>query len=196
MGRWISLRQRARRDDQHGYTFVELIISIVILTMITGTLGAAFVTAMNGSRATADSVRQSNDAQVIAAFFVRDAQAAGGSDPNTASLDQTLGVSLTDAAGCTVSPGSLVVRFKWLDRFVNAAHQQTSTTHVATYYLSSHELIRQNCVAGSPNASLTIAHNVQTATAVCITGSPGPRRPQHGLVRSLGVGSSFTATGI
>ncbi|MDP9333673.1 MAG: putative Ig domain-containing protein, partial [Actinomycetota bacterium] len=175
MGRWVSDRRRTHRDDQRGYTFVELIISIVILTMITGALGAAFVTAMNGSRATADTVRQSNDAQVIAAFFVRDAQAAGGSDPNTASLDQNLGVSLSDAAGCTVSPGSLVVRFKWLDRFVNAAHQQMSTTHVASYYLSSHKLIRQNCVAGSPGESLTLAHNVEailpTGKAVCIAPS-------------------------
>ncbi len=185
MVRWVADRRRARGDDQRGYTFVELIISIVILTMITGALGAAFVTAMNGSRATVDRVRQSNDAQVIAAFFVRDAQAAGGSDPNTASVDTTLGVSPvgSDPAGCTAGSGLPVVRFKWLDRLVvNGA--QTSEIHVASYNLSSGRLTRQTCITdstGSKNATLALAHNVQTATATCITGNApsacGPNLP-------------------
>jgi type II secretory pathway component PulJ len=189
MGIWVSDRRRARGDDQRGYTFVELIISIVILTMITGALGAAFVAAMNGSRATADTVRQSNDAQVIAAFFVRDAQAAGGSDPRTASLDANLGVSPTssDPAGCTAASGSLVVRFKWLDRFVDSANRQTHTIHVASYYLSSPKLIRETCVTddstgSSQNATLMLANNIDTAAAACSTANPpssscGPSLP-------------------
>ncbi len=193
IGDWTSCRQRARGDDQRGYTFVELIISIVVLTMITGALSAAFVTAMSGARGTSDRVRQSNDAQVIAAFFVRDAQAAGGSDPNTASPDQSLGVSLTDPAGCTAS-GSLVVRFKWLDRFVDpVTHAQTSKGHIASYYLSSGKLTRQTCVftvtnpAPTPESPVTLANNVDKILpsppekAVCITGNApsacGPSLP-------------------
>jgi len=66
---WFSIQRRVARADDGGYTFVEMIISVVILTMITGALSAAFITAWNGSRSTSDSVRQSNDAQVLAAFF-------------------------------------------------------------------------------------------------------------------------------
>ncbi len=80
--RWLSLEPH--RSEQ-GVTFVELIISIVLLSMVTGGIASAFVTSLNGSGPSQARVREANDAQVVAAFLVRDAQAAGGIDPNTGS---------------------------------------------------------------------------------------------------------------
>ena len=72
---------RARRSDA-GLTLVELLVSVVILAMITGALTSVFITAFNGSRPTNERVRESNDAQLIAAYLVRDAQSAGGTNPS------------------------------------------------------------------------------------------------------------------
>ena len=80
------------RRGEDGLTLIELVISIVLMTMIAGALGAAFLTAATSSRQTAGRVRGSNDAQVVAAFLTRDAQSAGGVDPLTGLTDQSLGV--------------------------------------------------------------------------------------------------------
>src|ERR1044071_2010233 len=100
MGTRARKSRRSRRAHERGFTMVEVLVSVVILTLITGGLSAAFVTALDVARPTSQRLRESNDAQVIAAFLIRDAQAAGGTDPFTGTYDDsTLGVSTTDAEG-------------------------------------------------------------------------------------------------
>ena len=87
-----------RRAGDRGFTLIELLVAITLLGLVTGALTAVFLTAINGTQAGAERVRESNDAQLIAAFLTRDAQAAGGTNPATGSVDTTLGVSLTGEA--------------------------------------------------------------------------------------------------
>jgi Tfp pilus assembly protein PilW len=96
----------ARPRSQAGITLVELLVSIVVVTLITGGIASAMLSAMNIFHPTNERTLQTSDAQTIAAFLTRDAQAAGGTDPNTASLDATygLGVSTSDAGGCVSGP--------------------------------------------------------------------------------------------
>ena len=79
----------SKRRSENGFTLLEVIISVVILTMITGAISAAFVTGLNSSSSTNARVHMSDDAQTIAAFLVRDAQAAGGIDPTNPPQDPT-----------------------------------------------------------------------------------------------------------
>jgi prepilin-type N-terminal cleavage/methylation domain-containing protein len=161
-------RTPVRSRDEAGFSLTELIIVVVLLGMVMGALSASFLVSMNGNSSATQRVKESNDAQTIAAFLVRDAQAAGGSDPATGSADPTLGVSLGDNGGCT-GTGTLVVRFKWLDR-VTAT---TTHTRVASYYYdaANHQLTRQTCSDGASTGGLTLASNVGTTpvpTASCI----------------------------
>lgn len=150
------IRARAQRSET-GFTLLELVISLVLLTMITGAITAAIVGSFSSTGASAQRTKESNDAQIIGAFLTRDAQAAGGTDPQTGLADPTLGVSTTDTASCAV-PGTLLMRFKWIDR--SAA---TDVPNVASYSYSSgsQQISRTICVngVGSP-VSQTLAKNV------------------------------------
>jgi type II secretory pathway component PulJ len=157
--RWLTLEPR--RSEQ-GVTFVELIISVVLLSMVTGGLASAFVTSLNGSGPAQARVREANDAQVIAGFLVRDAQAAGGTDPGTGQPDPTLGVSTATDFGCG-GGGPPVLGFKWNDR-VSPLVQRP---HVANYYLQNGRVVRTTCVDNGAPSTLSLANNIARVTAAC-----------------------------
>ncbi len=161
------LRRSARHrlsagKGSSGFTLVELIIVVMLMGMITSALAASFVTALNASSVDSQRINETDDAQQVASFLVRDAQAAGGSNPATGSADTSLGVSLTDDAGCT-GTGALVIRFEWLDRVTALS----SRSRVVTYFFDStaHRLVRLSCVDGGAASSVTLAGSV---------GSPAP----------------------
>ena len=167
----------ARRSER-GMTLVELLVSVVILAMLTGGLSAAFVTAFRISTPDKERVRQSGDAQVIAAYLVRDAQAAGGTNPSTAAVDTSLGVSTSDAAGCVSStPGAqLKLQFSWRDRSVDTATRaQISTLHVASYSWvpstgsppSNALLQRTTCVSGTTSTS-ELGRSIASVAGSCV----------------------------
>ena len=167
VNRWLS--KRVVRDA--GFTLVEVIISVSLLGLITGAATSSMLTATSAARSTSQSSHESTDAQLISAFLVRDAQAAGGSRPSTGTADPDLGVSKTDDAGCTPSGSTLKLRFKWYDRFSPPTDTPTPVyfTNVVTYGLNgSHELVRHSCVDGAPKGDLILGTNVQSVTAGCI----------------------------
>src|SRR5262245_21240501 len=128
------------RHSEHGMTLIEVLIGVVIVSMIMGGIITGMLTALNIFDPTSHRVLETNDSQTIAAFLTRDAQAAGGTDPNTGSMDTShnLGVSKIDPAGCTTT-GSLGLRFKWFDRTATFAStgEQNLVVHVAIYYFRS-----------------------------------------------------------
>ncbi len=163
---------------EDGFTLVELVISVVILGMIMGGLAASFITAFDIQRPTAERVRQSNSAQVIASFLVRDAQAAGGTNPTTVSAYTGLsgfpssplpvpvpGVFLpplnSNIGSYCAATGVAVAQFDWNDRASNA----TSHGHVVVYSLSSNSLIRTSCVDGGPPSTNSMGSDITSATA-------------------------------
>jgi hypothetical protein len=172
------------RHSEGGMTFIELLIGVVIVSLITGGIVSAMLTALNIFDPTSHRVVETNDSQTIAAFLTRDAQAAGGTDPSTGALDTThnLGVSMTDDAGCATAGGSLLLRFKWFDRTPTLAAngEQKVIAHVANYYFlsSTNELVRTTCdsgvtpktpaaaIVGSPS-QIQLATTVQSVTATC-----------------------------
>ena len=92
--RWMS-RGRRRPDaaaGEQGFTLIEVIVSIVLLTLITGGISAALVTSINATKGSEQRTKGTNDAQIVAAFLNKDAQAAGGTDPSTGVADPSLGV--------------------------------------------------------------------------------------------------------
>ena len=159
----MNLDQRRSRADQSGMTLIELLVSIVLLTLITGTLATVLATGLSNDRPARQRARENNDAQVIAAYLVRDAQAAGGSSPQTGRLNTALGVSTSDAAGCTTGSGTLVVRFKWRD-WTGAA---TFDDNVANYFFNAadNSLARVTCIDGGAPVSLQLASSISASPA-------------------------------
>src|SRR5262245_3929231 len=69
-----ALMRRVNRRDA-GMTLIEVLVGVVILSMITGGIVTALLTALNVYDPTSHRVQETNDAQTIAAFLARDAQA-------------------------------------------------------------------------------------------------------------------------
>lgn len=151
--------RRTVRDDR-GITLTEVLMAVVVLAIIIGAVAATFSTALTGSASVGQKVRESNDAQLISAWLIRDAQAVGGIDPATGKTDPSLGVSTTDAAGCTTT-GTLLVRFKWIDR------SPAPVTNSVTYYhdAGSKSLTRRHCATASQ--SVELGRFVESASATC-----------------------------
>ena len=161
-------RGRRRPDaaaGEQGFTLIEVIVSIVLLTLITGGISAALVTSINATKGSEQRTKGTNDAQIVAAFLNKDAQAAGGTDPSTGVADPSLGVktpatiTASDQTECGWT-GNLVVRFKWIDRAPEA------TTHIANYSVvpETGQLLRTICDDGGGPTPQTLANEI-VATA-------------------------------
>jgi YVTN family beta-propeller protein len=163
--------RRRPRDLQRdlGLTLVELLISIVLTTIIGGVISAALITSMNAASSTAAQASDSTDAQLIAAYLTRDAQAAGGTDPATAQLVADLGVSTAATtvgwAGCQQS-GTMVVRFSWIDR----GSALGTTPVVVTYALAGDGSLTRRACEGATQTDVVLGRRIVSATATC---SPG-----------------------
>jgi len=163
-----DMDRRAGREE--GFTLIEFIIAIVLSSLLFVAVTTVLVTSMNTLRPSiGQRAHQTNEQQVIASFLTRDAQAAGGINPDTGlNSDTTLGVFTNASASCPVS-GTVVVRFRWTDTL------GANPTDVV-YELSGNQLIRDMCVNGSATPPITMARSIQNATAVCTP--PGGANPQ------------------
>ena len=164
-------KQRARiRGDESGFTLMEMIITIIITSMIIGVLAAVFVTSANSTNATKQRSNQSNDAQVISSFLVKDAQAAGGITQQTGLNDPTLGVFTNTPATCTRGGNPItgtVLRLRWVDVVAG-------NTIDAVYWVSGNTLTRSVCTNGGSATDITLAKTIASASANCtIGGSTG-----------------------
>ena len=173
------MSHRVRRS-QDGLTMPEILITVVLMSMLISALATTFATSFNSSRPNSQRVRQSNDAQLIASFLVRDAQAAGGTNPTTVSAYKSLsnfpnippyipvpGVFVAPLSGqigsyCTAA-GTAVAQFDWNDR----ASSTTSHGHIVIYSIASNELIRTSCVDGPSSSTVKLAHEIGSAIATC-----------------------------
>ena len=155
-----------------GFTLIEVLISVVLLAMIMGALTTALLTSINLSSSTTQHTRDSNDAQLIAGYLVRDAQSAGATNSITGSVDAKYGITLASDAGCSVPSGDApIVRFEWLDR-TSAAQNYDD---IAVYYYvppasgKSGQVVRKTCGTSPDFASTnTLARNIPAKpTASC-----------------------------
>ncbi|MEI8239070.1 MAG: prepilin-type N-terminal cleavage/methylation domain-containing protein, partial [Actinomycetota bacterium] len=170
------IRNTPRTQRDAGFTLIELVMAVTLSVMLIGAMVGALLTSISAASSNRDRVRDSVDLGLISAFLYKDAQAVGGSDPTVVN-DATLGVSATDAAGCTST--GLVARFKWDDPTGSA-----TTTFVVTYGLTGTNLSRFECKEGKLIDTQVLGRNVKSATLTC---SPTcGRLPQTVSVRIIG----------
>ena len=156
---------RSRLSADGGFTLVEIVISVSLLGLITGAATTSMITATNGARITSQRAHESTDAQLISAFLVRDAQAAGGSNPATGTVDSSLGVTAAPPAISTdaCTPANTRVRFKWIDR-TTPSHANTVAYALDT---ATHQLVRRSCRDDVSSGDMVLGTRVASFTAVC-----------------------------
>ncbi|MCU1503809.1 MAG: hypothetical protein JWM12_3163, partial [Ilumatobacteraceae bacterium] len=169
----VHRRSTAAAEEQRadkGFTLIEVMIAVVLLTVITGAIAAAMITALNVASSTTAQVADSTDAGVISAYLLRDAQSAGATDPATGLRSTTfgrLGVT-TDTTAATLTgcaqPAAFVARFSWIDPIER-------TSPVVVYYAldsTKGQLTRRIC-RSQTTVDLVVGNHLTSAVATCDT---------------------------
>ena len=169
--RWLQ----ARMSGDGGFTLVEIIIAVSLLGLVTGAGTASLLTATSAARSSTQNSHESNDAQLISAFLVKDAQAAGGTDPATGAADANLGISFVDGASCAPA-GVLKAQFRWIDR---VAASGTLHTNAASYSLdtATHQLSRRSCRDGVSSGDLVLGSSIAAVAVGCSPAGNCPGLP-------------------
>jgi len=179
------------RNDEGGFTLVELLITIAIMGIIVPALAVGVVSILHNSNTTTQRLYESHDAQIAAAYFANDVQSADLPVPST---DSRCDKALTTA----------VVRFAWTeyDTAGNPAAYKlvvySKDTSVGTV-----PVLRRRFCRGTPNSAalsatplsdVVIAHYLSSATApsFCMAPTVCPGQPASSIVLTVTEQSGYT----
>jgi prepilin-type N-terminal cleavage/methylation domain-containing protein len=171
----LTLLRRLRRDDR-GLTLPELLIAIVILGVIIGPLTAALIVYVLNSDRTMARLSESNDVQIVSAYFAQDVQSTGirsAVAPFTPAISML--TTWTVATPCdgrrpptgTALPTTPILRLLWDEPGSPAVRVQVSYVVTDVTPGNERQLRRIEC-RGSPPANpaeVVVARNLdQTVT--------------------------------
>ncbi|MFL6238894.1 MAG: prepilin-type N-terminal cleavage/methylation domain-containing protein [Actinomycetes bacterium] len=109
------MRLAAPRANDHGFTMLELIIAMMIMGIILAPLASAFFLAVGTTKTSAQTVKDSADAQLLSSFFADD----------VASSD-----TVSRLTGC--GGANTVVQFHWVDGAIDRTVAYAWTRDPAT----------------------------------------------------------------
>jgi prepilin-type N-terminal cleavage/methylation domain-containing protein len=185
----MLLKSRRRRDD--GVTLVELLITIVILTIIIGPLTGALIVYLRNTDDVGRRLSESHDVQISAAYFAQDVQSIGVRDWSTAPfvLKQSIEQNVAATGGLykcgTATTPNAIVRFAWDDpQTASGAAPVVRVAYFVKTVGTERQLRRMTCDdSGSVTSELVLAHNLDPsdpnpASATCAhpttcTAAPG-----------------------
>jgi prepilin-type N-terminal cleavage/methylation domain-containing protein len=174
------------RQDERGFTLVELLVAIVIIGIIAVPLGNVIIGYLHNTDATTARLSESHDAQLSAAYFAADVASLGvrsttySSDPSAPyPLTQSIEENAPATSGLfpcgTAATPNAVIRFGW-DDYTSAAAATVIQRRVA--YVSETDaggqaqLHRLVCDGSATVAADTVlAHNLVSVSASC---TPSP----------------------
>lgn len=152
------------KEDEGGFTLIELLVTIVIVGVVMTALGGAVISIIHNSNVTTQTLTQSHDAQITAAYFANDIQSSdvnGAVDASLFSTDSRCDQGRTP-----------VLRVAWTE--------YNSSNSVVAYKLVSYNLVssgsskilkRSFCqgatsasLSGTPVSDLSMSSNVSTTT--------------------------------
>ena len=154
-----------KRTDHtdHGFTLVELLMTVVMTAVIIGAIAAALTTALRNDEATRDRVSDTVDTQLLSTYLPGDVQNAG---PNAGDITKDPG----ETAGCTGLSGTNVLAVKWTDAEAGAPYGVTYRTLAVG---TEQRLLRFTCGGATPGASVIARGLAPVAGANAdLTGNP------------------------
>lgn len=170
IGRVLRAANARRRDDE-GFTLIEMIVSIVVLTVLIGAITLALITVLTLSGTATKSISDTAGAQVVSASLTNDVQSASQittspSLPNTqcGTGTQLLGVEWS------LVPGSTPPTYRNVVSYLAVQHGRVWA------------LVRSQCTSGfstTPTSSRAVAASIcQPAGATTVVkGCTTPQAP-------------------
>jgi prepilin-type N-terminal cleavage/methylation domain-containing protein len=212
------------RDDDAGFTLVELLMSVVILGIIAVPLAGVVLGYLKNAGATSARMSESHDAQMAAAYFAQDVQALGVRDySDTTTFEHPLLSSVETGAAATAGAypcgpagtPDAVVRLAWDDWDGAPSGSSTPPVRVRAAYVQDgtelHRLFCRNSAAVvsdvvvahdlvSPFAAVTCTDRAGTAAActgagVAVPGTVSLRLTIHDPDSATGSTYAVTLTG-
>ncbi|MET3961884.1 prepilin-type N-terminal cleavage/methylation domain-containing protein [Marmoricola sp. OAE513] len=179
------MRRRSGRtsDDQSGFSLIELIITVSIVGFIVAALANVVVVYLRTTTATEARLTQSQDVQLVAAYWQRDVASVGlrdSYDTTSKTFPLLPSINTPTPAACQLA-GTRVISLAW-SRYGSLDSLAPTTTISVSYYAQQdgqvYDLIRVRCDAGvmhGPRAK--VASNLKAvpvpSCGVPCTGVPG-----------------------
>jgi prepilin-type N-terminal cleavage/methylation domain-containing protein len=195
------------RQDERGFTLVELLVAIVILGIIAVPLGNVIISYLRNTDATTARLSESHDAQVSAAYFSADVASLGvrsttySSDPAAPyPLTQSIEQNAPATGGLfpcgTGATPNAVIRFAW-DDYTSASSSAVTQKRVA--YVSipdasgQAQLHRLTCAGSATVVTDTVlAHDLVSVSASCASAAGPTACAGSGAATPLAVTLSLT----
>jgi prepilin-type N-terminal cleavage/methylation domain-containing protein len=154
---------RLATHPQHGFTLVELLLTVTMLSLTIGVLTDTLILGLRTTKDTQTRIAQSDAQQFIDHFVSRDAQASVAATPG--------------GTACGIANAPLVTTEQSTPNVV-------SPDQAVVYSVSSNQLSRSTCAVGALTAATTsvISDEVTAFTATCQ--SPGACGTLHLAVKT------------
>lgn len=134
--------------DERGFTLVEMLVGLSILGVVSGALVVTLAMGMRTADDTRVRVGEARDAQLVASYFMADAQSA-------------VSVSTSDQTCAGQAP---IVRFRWTDE-----GSQKDVAYVARTVGTERRLSRMVCVGGGAATTIDVAHALSPTVAPAVS---------------------------
>src|SRR6478672_4539700 len=149
-----TMRWPARlRSEENGFTLVELMIGMVIITLLVGAIGSALVVSLNTTDATNQRMSENHDVQITSSYLANDVQSAAvvtaGSGGNCSGAFTTLVTLKYWAPGNPPTPNGPPAVYKC--GTVGGETQVTRTFNGATVVVAH--------FAGATRPNITVAYD-------------------------------------
>jgi prepilin-type N-terminal cleavage/methylation domain-containing protein len=186
-----GLLRRVGRDQ--GFTLIELVISVAILSVISAALFGIVLQYFKVTASTQTRLNESTDQQFVSAYWQTDVSSLGrrsfnpGDATNPTPTAQSVWVGAPAPKGCgsSVSGGEVVVSFAWTDFAVGVTDPDnawdSSAEEVAYVAVPSGPqwvLKRVRCHGTTAGQAITVAHNLTGKPEVTCTPGCGPALPK------------------
>ena len=143
-----------RRLDEEGFTLIEVMVSVVILTLVIGAIAAALISVLLLSGSTTKSISDSADAQAVSANLTNDVQSA-------AEITTSPSTKFGTPHDATCGTGTRLLGLQW-----NQVHGSTTfgsrVSYLAVKSRNTWTLVRVECNAGSsiPTSIETVSSDI------------------------------------
>ena len=151
-----------RRDD--GFTLAEVLVAVVIEALVVGALSMAFIGILRGTSQVNQSLSQSGDARIAAAYFANDASNSSGPE-----------ISLTDVTSCLDPSPPVAGTAVPVVRFDSSVTNSIGTPEsvIVIYSLVSNtgaaplSLVRRECENGALVSDQVLASSLASVLVTC-----------------------------
>jgi prepilin-type N-terminal cleavage/methylation domain-containing protein len=155
---------QAHSHAQQGFTLVELLLTVTILSLIIGVLTDTLILGLRTTKDTQTRIAQSDAEQFVAHYVTKDVQASVAATPGgTACGVANAALVTTEESVATLATADLAVAYSVAPDGLSRSTCAVGATSAATTSILSDEITSFSAACASPGACGTVHVTVQTA---------------------------------